>query len=336
MTQPYLGEAGAKPIWSFSSVAHRADSGELALVKAVLQSESTGERIELGETTVIGRLDDCDLVVRDSKISRKHAMIRRQDDGYRLYDLGSSNGCLLNGKRITSNEKLANGDRLRFGSHHYQFLAEDAASPIASSNFEDDDIMATIADIQTVPVTMLVSDIKGFTKLSERIPPEALAKSMGSWYHECNRVMADFGASIDKFIGDCVLAYWTGTSSKIRRQALLASKALIEATETIIDGQEEIFAEHDIHLQIGVGLHLGSVAQGAMSKGTFTLLGDAVNVTFRLESLTRTIGRDLIVSDDFVSGWDEGGGYFKAEGSHKIKGRVLPLKVYSVTSWPEV
>ncbi len=83
-----------------------------------MQNESTGERRELGETTLIGRLDDCDLVVRDSKISRKHAMIRLQDDGYRLYDLGSANGCLLNGKRITSNEKLTNADVLRFGSHN--------------------------------------------------------------------------------------------------------------------------------------------------------------------------------------------------------------------------
>ena len=148
--------------------------------------------------------------------------------------------------------------------------------------------------------------------------------------------MAGFGATVDKFIGDCVLAYWTGTSPTIRKKALLAARELIQATETIIQGQEEIFAEHDIHLQIGVGLHLGSVAHGAMSKGTFTLLGDAVNVTFRLEALTRTIGSDLIVSDDFVSGWDEGAAYFKAEGSHEIKGRVLPLLVHSVASWPEL
>ena len=249
-----------------SSVAHCAYSGEVEFVKAVLQSKSTGERVELGKTTIIGRLDDCDLVVRDSKISRKHAMIRLLESGYRLYDLGSANGCLLNRKRITTNEKLTNGDVLQFGSHQFHFLYEGATDAHGTTDLEDDSIMATIADIQTVPVTMLVSDIKGFTKLSERIPPEALAKSMGSWYHECGRVMAGFGATVDKFIGDCVLAYWTGTSPTIRKKALLAARELIQATETIIQGQEEIFAEHDIHLQIGVGLHLGSVAHGAMSK----------------------------------------------------------------------
>ena len=71
-----------------------------------LEEKGTGMRVDLGDTLVIGRKDDCHLVIQDAKISRQHAMIRKQDDGFWIYDLGSSNGCFLNDMRIINAEKL--------------------------------------------------------------------------------------------------------------------------------------------------------------------------------------------------------------------------------------
>ena len=79
-----------------------------------LEERGTGMRIDLGDTLVIGRKDDCHHVIPDAKISRQHAMIRKQDDGYWLYDLGSSNGCFLNDKRVVKMEKLANKPSAEF------------------------------------------------------------------------------------------------------------------------------------------------------------------------------------------------------------------------------
>jgi adenylate cyclase len=298
-----------------------------------LEEKGTGMRVDLGDTLVIGRKDDCHLVIQDAKISRQHAMIRKQDDGFWIYDLGSSNGCFLNDMRIINAEKLANNDTIRLGSHYYRFLTGEIS--VERPAMDEQDLCVTIADIRTVPVIMLVSDIKGFTKLSERLEPGVLAKAIGGWYRECNKVLVgEFGATIDKFIGDSVLAYWQGTSPEARKKAILAARRLREATDAIILQEKEELPSLDIPLDTGIGLHLGSVAHGSMSQGTFTLLGDAVNVTFRLEALTRKLGKNIVVSGEFMAGWNEGAPYVHSEGLHEVKGRATPLDVYSVTSWP--
>jgi len=300
-------------------------------MKGSLQDRITDTRVPLKETTVVGRRADCELVLNDAKISRKHAMVRWQDGGYWLYDLDSSNGCYLNGRRVTTAEKLSDLDLIRFGPFEYSFHSGESATP--ESHDIEDDFMATIADVRTAPVLMLVSDIKGFTKLSERISPDLLAKSMGVWYRECERVLEEHGATIDKFIGDCVLAYWLDTSADSRMSAFEAAKDLVVATRNIIDEQSDALAAHpDIQLEIGVGIHLGNAAHGSMSQGAFTLLGDAVNVTFRLESLTRKLDGGILISGECLEGWDDGREQCTPQGSHVVKGRDAPLDVFALNS----
>jgi adenylate cyclase len=115
---------------------------------------------------------------------------------------------------------------------------------------------------------------------------------------------------------------------------LKAAEALQEACHRIAGQQETIFAEHDLHLESGIGLHLGKVAHGQMGHGAVTMLGDAVNLTFRLESLTRPLKRSVLVSEEFLKDWREGMRYCRHEGSHIVKGRTVPLDVYSVISFP--
>ncbi len=295
---------------------------------------TTKDRIPLQDTMLLGRKKDCHIRLTDSRVSRQHAMIRRQDDGdYWFYDLGSSNGSYINDQRVITTRKLGNSDTIRICDHEYQFDA--GSGSLDAGGLPEDALDATISEIRTIPVVMLVSDIKGFTKISEALPPDLLAQTIGSWYRECDEVLSEHGATVDKFIGDAVLAYWMDVNPETRARALTGARALRQACDRIAERQAGTFAEHGLVLESGIGLHLGKVAHGQMGQGAFTMLGDAVNITFRLESLTRPLKRQILVSDEFLTGWNEGYQFCRHEGSHIVKGRTTPLEVYSVKTFPD-
>jgi adenylate cyclase len=302
-------------------------------MQASLCDNENGQLTELGEVLMIGRRDGCQLQIKETKVSRQHAMIRREDNGYWFYDLGSSNGSYLNGRRIMEGEKLVDGDQVKVGGRDFTFRSGQAMGPAADA--DEFSLDATLLDIRTVPVLMLVSDLKGFTEISERMPPEELAAAIGAWYRECKVVLGECGATLDKFIGDAVLAYWLDVSEVSRRQALVAARRLTGCCEKIFDEHRGVFEGAGANLRIGTGLHLGKVAHGKMGRDAFTLIGDAVNATFRLEALTRTLGGDVLVSDAFLDGWWEGYGYCESRGSHLVKGKSVPMEVFVVKTWPD-
>lgn len=304
------------------------------LMDALLEDIANDRRIELGETTHIGRSKSCQIHLPEARISRQHAMIRHQDSGYWFYDLGSANGSYINGRRVTVAQRLEHGDTLGLSDHQFTFLRGDSEAG-KGIEFEGRTIDATIADIQLSRMLMLVSDIKQFTKISEKLPPEALAQAIGGWYRDCNRLIKRCGGSIDKFVGDALLAYWPDTSHESRRRALVAAGSLREVCAEIQADHRQAFDDLGIDFELGVGIHIGSVAHGPMSEGVFTLLGDAVNVAFRIESLTRKLQKDILVSEDFLEDWEAGGNYCSPEGSQAIKGRSTPLVIYSVTRVPD-
>ncbi len=298
-----------------------------------LMDVETQRKHPLLDTMLLGRKKDCHVRLTDSRVSRQHAMIRRQDDGdYWFYDLGSSNGSYINDQRVITTRKLTTDDKIRICDHEYQFDAGLVSEKVAE--IDDPSLDATISEIRTIPVVMLVSDIKGFTEISEKLPPDMLAQTIGSWYRECDEVLSAYGATVDKFIGDAVLAYWMDISPETRTRALMGAQALQQACGKIAIERADTFSEHDLKLESGLGLHLGKVAHGQMGQGTFTMLGDAVNITFRLESLTRPLKKSILVSEEFLSGWDEGYQFCCHEGSHIVKGRTTPLEVYSVEHIP--
>jgi adenylate cyclase len=303
-------------------------------VKGFLHNAATGERSELSPVSMLGRSAECNVVIPDPRVSRRHAMIRRQDDGYWFFDLGSFNGSYLNGSRVTAARKLAPGDVLDFADNHYQFVQEGNALG-EGENPEDEFGSSTIALIRSTPVIILVSDVEGFTSLSERLPPDDLAQVIGGWYGSCEMILGSHGATVDKFIGDCVLAYWTQVTPETRLAALRAARELIAACESIQSSREEIFSEIGQSFRSGVALNVGKVAYGGMSQREFTLVGDPVNLTFRLESMTREMGHQVLVTGDFIRDWPQGRQYCDSLGVHQVKGRAQSVEVWQVREFPE-
>lgn len=302
-------------------------------MKGYLHNTATEERTELQPVAMLGRSAECNVVIHDPRVSRRHAMIRRQDDGYWFFDLGSFNGSYLNGARVTAARKLAQGDVLDFAGNHYRFDQE--GSPFGDPSEGGDEFgSSTIALIRSTPVIILVSDVQGFTSLSEKMRPDDLAQVIGGWYGNCETILAKHGATVDKFIGDSVLAYWTEVTPETRLAALRAAGELIQACEDIQKERSEMFQSIGQPFRSGIALNVGKVAYGGMSQREFTLVGDPVNLTFRMEGLTRQLGHQGLVTGDFIRDWPEGRQYCESLGVHQVKGRAQPVEVWRVIEFP--
>lgn len=297
-----------------------------------LVNSSSGEQVDLGPVTMLGRSPESNVTIDDPHVSRRHAMIRKQNDGYWLYDLGSFNGSLLNGQRVTTTQKLESGDVVTVGAEEFRFQ-EDQSTKILKKG-DQSSVGSTIAQMRTLHVIVLVSDIRNYTTLSEQLEPGDLAQVIGSWYRSCDELLSGYGATVDKFIGDAVLSYWTETTPETKLNALRASAALIGACEEIFEEKKDFFGDSGLGFRSGVSLGVGRVACGQMGSGEFTLVGDAVNIAFRLQELTRTLGADVLVDVDYVRDWIDGRKYLTSLGEQKIKGKKLPLEVFALTEVP--
>jgi adenylate cyclase len=96
------------------------------------------------------------------------------------------------------------------------------------------------------------------------------------------------------------------------------------------------FERYGMNFSSGVALHLGEVSWGQLGQGGLTMLGDAVNTTFRIQALTRSLGSDVLVSSDFLKGWKEGSRHTRPLGTHELKGRQATVDLFAVESAPEL
>jgi adenylate cyclase len=304
--------------------------GNTQALKARLIQDDLGEVFELVEITTLGRSREAVVAVTDPRASRQHALIRRQEDGYWFFDLGSSNGSYLNGRRVTTARILKSGDVIKIGNQQFRFQGDPLADRSRKTSSQ-----RTLIGTRSREALILVSDIQGFTTLSELLPPDALAPIIGSWYSAIGKVLDAHGATLDKFIGDCVLAYWLDTSVLARTEAMRAAWAMRRVAEIVQRDHQEMLARIGLNFRTGAAVHLGPVAYGAISAGEFTLLGDSVNLAFRMEALTREMGKAILVSGEFLDSWDAGKDICEPCGAHQVKGRREPVEVFALEHSPE-
>lgn len=294
---------------------------------AMLRDLASGEVHVLEDFNLIGRGDGATLKLVDAGISRQHATIRREERDYWVADLGSANGTFVNDAALTAARLLRHGDQVRIANSvmvFYQTNLPDAATSIDHARTT---ISAPSVQIVSQPVTLFVADLRGFTRIGERLSAGQLAELLREWYADCQAIMRREGASIDKFIGDSVFAYWHGTEPETRLKALRAARDLRAVDANPATPTRVLLRErHGIALDCHVGMHVGMVALGPMGKGLSTALGDAVNVTFRIETLTRAVDQPVLVSAAFAEGLGESA-TFRSFGSHQVKGRAEPVEV---------
>ncbi len=149
-------------------------------------------------------------------------------------------------------------------------------------------------------MTVLFSDVRGFTTISEGLSPEELTRLMNAFLTPITRVIHDHRGTIDKYMGDAVMAFWGAPLVDLNHahNALYASMAMVEAMNELKD---EFKARGWPPLKIGIGLNTGIMNVGNMGsefRMAFTVLGDAVNLGARLEGLTKQYGVDIIAGEE--------------------------------------
>ena len=285
---------------------------------------------ELGDRLTVGRSKQSDVVIDDPRASRNHAEIfRAREDRYLVTDLGSINGTWVNGKRLSAPSSLRDGDVIVIADVALSFVAP--VAPARSTASEGESAAGTEAFLRQEWVIVLVSDIRGYTRMSEVLPQADFSSLITEWFRECREIVECNGGTIDKFIGDAVMAYWiVGDKSDPGSQvnaALEAARGTDACARAFSKRFSERFPGHSF--RIGIGVNIGDAILGNVEERdprSFTLVGDSVNVAFRLESLTKEFGQTVIVSSE-IRQCASSAFCFHDLGETKVKGRSEPVRI---------
>jgi adenylate cyclase len=153
----------------------------------------------------------------------------------------------------------------------------------------------------TKPVAILFSDIRDYSVVTARTPAETLVAQLNEYFTAMVECVFQHGGTLDKFIGDAVMAIWGSLHSQGARQdAIAAVEAALSMQEKIVSLNRDWRRRGWPQLQVGMAVNYGEVVVGNIGsplRMEFTVIGDAVNVSWKLQEMTKTSGGGLIVSE---------------------------------------
>ena len=183
-----------------------------------------------------------------------------------------------------------------------------------------------------VPVTILFSDLIGFTTLSEKADPEALVTQLNEHLSRMTSVIFNNGGTLDKFIGDAIMAVWGNVRSLGTAQdAKNAARAALAMRQELAQLNQKWRGEGRMGLGMGIGVNQGEVIVGnigSQERMDPTVIGDAVNLASRLEGLTRVYGVDILVGASAAELVREEA-YLRSVARVQVKGKTKPVDVFT-------
>ena len=168
--------------------------------------------------------------------------------------------------------------------------------------------------------TFLFTDVRGFTSLSEKLPPERVTQLMNQALTIQSNAVQQYGGMVDKYIGDAMMAIFNAPIDLPNHQ----NKAILAALKI----QEDMLVT-DIPLKIGIGINTGKAVIGNMGSNTrfdYSAIGDCVNTAARLESATKDVGVDILIGENTAKNCDF---ELKSLKAIKVKGKSKYLKIYT-------
>jgi len=188
-------------------------------------------------------------------------------------------------------------------------------------------------------LSILFSDIRSFTTISEGMAPDDLVNSLNRYFSGQVDIIYNRKGIVDKYIGDAIMAFW-GAPEKHDDDALqsvLAGLDMIEALAVFNVNQKKLGKPE---FRIGVGINYGEVTVGNIGserKMDYTVIGDSVNLASRMEGLTKTYHSDLLITENVyvelqkkLSGSDAPKLYFRLLDTVAVKGKTKGVKIYTV------
>ncbi|MDP1828908.1 MAG: adenylate/guanylate cyclase domain-containing protein [Archangium sp.] len=182
-------------------------------------------------------------------------------------------------------------------------------------------------------VTILFSDIRSFTSMSETMAPREVLEFLDEYFGHMGQIVRGHEGMLNKFLGDGMLAVW-GVPDQQEDHAVRAVRAALDMRKKLVELNGYRVREGRAEIRIGIGIHTGVVAAGMLGgadQREYTVIGDAVNLASRIETLTKALGTDLLVSE---STFAKCGGKFEGTrvGEEKVKGRDAGVVVFTIAS----
>ena len=176
--------------------------------------------------------------------------------------------------------------------------------------------------------TVLFTDVRGFTTISEGLDPKALSELMNEFLTPLTEVIFKHHGTIDKYMGDCIMAFW-GAPLPNPGHARAGVIAGLEMHRVLTELQPKFKAKNWPEIKIGVGLNTGRVSVGNMGseiRRAYTVMGDAVNLASRLEGITKEYGADIIVGEDTMKAVPDV--VFRELDRVRVKGKENAVTMY--------
>ena len=193
-------------------------------------------------------------------------------------------------------------------------------------------------------VTVLFSDVRGFTTFSERRQPEEVVSHLNEYLQEMTDIIFKWEGTLDKFVGDEIMAFW-GAPLEQPNHAELAVKCALNMSDRLEQLQAKWRAEGKEPLDSGIGINTGDVLVGnigsADKKMDYTIIGDHVNLGARVETLTRKYDSRVLISEFTeakIRNLIEEGVFYRVDMKEmdtvKVKGKDIPIKIFGIATRP--
>ncbi len=180
-------------------------------------------------------------------------------------------------------------------------------------------------------LTVMFSDIRGFTSISEILTPEELVEHLNVYLQAMTDIVIKYYGTLDKYIGDAIMAFW-GAPIDVEDHALKACMAGIEMIEVLHEMNKTWDEEGKPRLDIGIGINTGDMVVGNMgssSRMDYTLMGDNVNLGSRLEGINKIYRTNIIISE-FTYQYVKDHIIARELDIIKVKGKEQPVKIYEL------
>ena len=184
---------------------------------------------------------------------------------------------------------------------------------------------------ETRDVSVLFVDIRGFTTISEKLPPVDVVNWLNQYFEQMSACITNEKGLVNKFIGDAILAVF-GAPIPLLNHAESAVNAAIEMRKLAKELSQEFIKKGLPELKIGIGIHSGNVLAGnigSLTRLEYTVIGDTVNIASRLESQCKEVGKDLLITENTKLMLDS---QFNIEsiGRIQVRGRENEIGIYSL------
>ena len=188
-------------------------------------------------------------------------------------------------------------------------------------------------------LTAFFSDIRGFTSISEHLPPDKLVEFLNEYLSEMAQIVMRYEGTVDKYMGDAMMAFY-GAPVNQTDHAVRACKTAVDMMVRLKELQVAWEARGLPHMDIGIGLNSGEMSVGNMGSGErfdYTIMGDNVNLASRLEGANKQYGTHIIISGSTYALW-------QAQSPHealtareldrvRVKGKTEPVTIYELIGY---